>query len=430
MSVRRTPLRVGYTTTLICGASFFSYLDRAGISILVEPIKADLALSDAQIGLLTGFAFSLTYALFGVPLARITDTGNRIRLLAICVAVWSIATALAGAVSNFLQMILTRVVVGIGEAGGFPAANSLIGDLYSPETRTRGMSWMQLSVAAGSWLGLIAVGLVADGFGWRAAFIAMGAPGLVLAGLIWFTVTEPARGRFSRSVPKDAAKPSASAEAVPPANWWQAVRAVLARRTIQHLLIGFAIVSFCGSGANAWLGAFFMRSHGLDVAGVGLLLGSVGGVGALTGAAIGVVIGPYLVKRDRRWELWVPALGFAILVPIYLCVFLVDNVVVASIALGVAILIFNLTSGFVLASMQSVLPVAIRGMGVAMLMMAVNLIGGGAGPLLVGALSDYWAPTMGAESLRYAMVAGISVMGWGVVHFWLSSRHYRDELIA
>ena len=122
-------------------------------------------------------------------------------------------------------------------------------------------------------------------------------------------------------------------------------------------------------------------------------------------------------------------MAFGVLVPIYLCMFLVSNLAVASIALGIAILLFNLTSGFVLSSLQSVLPAGIRGMGVAMLMLAVNLIGGGTGPLLVGMLSDYWAASLGDESLRYAMVAGISVMGWGVIHFWMASRHYLNEMV-
>jgi MFS family permease len=276
---KENTMHLGYATALICGASFFSYLDRAGLSILVEPIKADLELSDAQIGLLTGLAFSLTYALFGIPLARLTDTGNRARLLAACLAVWSIATAMAAAATNFLQLILTRVIVGIGEAGGFPASNSLIGDLYTPEQRTRGMSWMQMSIAAGSWLGLIAVGFVADAFGWRIAFIAMGAPGILLAWVIWLTMKEPERGRFA----------SNDSSAQPPADWVASIRAVFARKTVQHLLFGFAVVSFCGSGTNAWLGAFFMRSHDLDVAGVGLLLGTAGGIGAMAGAALGVL---------------------------------------------------------------------------------------------------------------------------------------------
>lgn len=412
--------RLAYATALICGASFFSYLDRAGVSILVEPIKSDLGLSDAQIGLLTGMAFSLTYALFGIPLARLTDTGNRARLLAVCLAVWSIATAMAAAATNFLQLILTRVLVGIGEAGGFPASNSLIGDLYTPEQRTRGMSWMQMSIAAGSWLGLIAIGFVAEALGWRVAFIAMGAPGILLAGVIWFTLKEPQRGRFATN----------ESSAQPPEDWVASIRAVFARKTVQHLLFGFAIVSFCGSGTNAWLGAFFMRSHDLDVAGVGVLLGTAGGIGALTGAALGVLVGPKLIKRDRRWEIWLPAGGFAALVPIYVCMLLASSIELATVSLGFAVLIFNLTSGFVLSSLQSVLPSAIRGMGVAMLMLAVNLIGGGAGPLLVGILSDYLAPLYGADGLRYALLAGISLMGWGVIHFWISSRYYRQELVS
>jgi hypothetical protein len=173
-----------------------------------------------------------------------------------------------------------------------------------------------------------------------------------------------------------------------------------------------------------------MRSHDLDVAGVGLLLGTAGGIGAMAGAALGVLAGPKLIKRDRRWEIWLPAGGFAALVPIYLCMLLVSSIEIATFSLGLAVLIFNLTSGFVLSSLQSVLPIAIRGMGVAMLMLAVNLIGGGAGPLLVGILSDYLAPAYGADGLRYSLVAGISIMGWGVIHFWISSRYYRQELVS
>ncbi len=155
------PVLVHATVMLGC-VNLFHALDRAALSVLIEPIKADLDLSDTQLGVLTGFAFSLTYALFGIPLARLADTRNRVKLLSICLAVWSAATAIAGLAQSFIQLALTRVMVGIGEAGGAPSTVSMIGDFYAPENRSRGMSWYQLGGAAGGTLGLALVGVLAD----------------------------------------------------------------------------------------------------------------------------------------------------------------------------------------------------------------------------------------------------------------------------
>ena len=141
-----------HATVLLGFVNLFQALDRAALSVLVQPIKLDLGLSDTQLGLLTGFAFSLTYALFGIPLARLADTQSRVKLLAACLAIWSTATAIAGFAQNFVQLALTRVVIGIGEAGGAPASTSMLGDYYTPENRSRGMSWYQLGGAAGGTL--------------------------------------------------------------------------------------------------------------------------------------------------------------------------------------------------------------------------------------------------------------------------------------
>ena len=184
-----------YATTLIALVSGFNFLDRSGLAILIEPIKQEFELTDTQIGILTGFAFSLTYAVFAIPLARFADTRNRVRLLSACIAVWSVATVLSGTVNSFLQMALTRVVVGIGEAGGNPTSVSMIGDYYTPETRTRGLSFFNLGAGAGATLGLALIGVIADQFGWRVAFFAMGLPGILLAVLILTTLREPVRGR-------------------------------------------------------------------------------------------------------------------------------------------------------------------------------------------------------------------------------------------
>jgi MFS family permease len=153
-----------HATVLLCLVNMFNALDRGTLAILVEPIKTDLGLSDTQLGLLTGFAFSLTYALFGIPLARLADTRSRVKLLSLCLAVWSVATATAGFAQNFIQLALTRVVVGIGEAAGSPASVSMMGEYYTPESRSRGMSLFMLGGVTGDALGLGLVGVIADHF--------------------------------------------------------------------------------------------------------------------------------------------------------------------------------------------------------------------------------------------------------------------------
>ena len=179
--------------------SLFNYMDRYGISILVEPMKAELNLTDTQIGILTGFAFSLTYGLFGIPLGRLADTRNRVKLLSACLAVWSTATALMGAATNFVQLALARVFVGIGEAGGTPSSNSIIGDYYAPEVRTRGLSLFSLGSTVGATFGIGLVGILADQVDRRMTFVYMGVPGLLVAVLFLLTVQEPPRGRFQQS---------------------------------------------------------------------------------------------------------------------------------------------------------------------------------------------------------------------------------------
>jgi MFS family permease len=353
----------------------FNALDRGALAILVEPIKTDLGLSDTQLGLLTGFAFSLTYALFGIPLARLADTRSRVKLLSACLAVWSIATAIAGFAQNFIQLALTRVVVGIGEAGGSPASVSMMGEYYKPESRSRGMSLFMLGGVTGGALGLGLVGVIADHYGWRVALFTMGLPGLLLAIVLLTTLREPPRGRFQ----------STSERFDTDIAWYQAVAQVLSRRTMQHLLLAYGIGAFGGAGVSAWLGAFFMRSHGMSLSEVGGLLGVLAGLASFPGVMFGVVFGPRVVRRDRRWELWWPGAVYLTIVPTWMLTLYISD---------------------------------------------LYLVGTGAGPLLVGYLSDVLTPTLGGGSLRYAMIIGVMFISWGAFHFFIAAKHLRNELVS
>lgn len=409
-----------YATVLLCLVNMFNALDRAALAILVEPIKSDLGLSDTQLGLLTGFAFSLTYALFGIPLARLADTRSRVKLLSVCLAIWSVATAIAGFAQNFIQLAMTRVVVGIGEAGGSPASLSMMGEYYTPENRSRGMNLFMLGAAVGGSLGLGLVGVIADYYGWRVALFAMGLPGVLLAIVILTTLREPPRGRFqtnSEQFDTDIA-------------WYQSIAQVLSRRTMIHLLVAYGISAFGGAGISAWLGAFFMRSHNLSLSEVGGLLGVLVGLASFAGVMVGVVFGPKAVQRDRRWELWWPGTIYLAIVPVWMLTLYVSNLYLVATMLAVVVALSSSCVGFVLTSLQSVLPAHLRGMGTAVIMFASNLVGTGAGPLLVGYLSDAMTPALGAESLRYAMMIGIAFIGWGAIHYFIAARHLRNELVS
>ncbi|MDC1328763.1 MFS transporter [Pseudomonadales bacterium] len=412
--------QVIHATLLLCLVNMFNALDRGALAILVEPIKTDLGLSDTQLGLLTGFAFSLTYALFGIPLARLADTRSRVKLLSVCLAVWSVATAIAGFAQNFIQLALTRVVVGIGEAGGSPASVSLMGDYYTPENRSRGMNLFMLGGVAGGSLGLGLVGVIADQYGWRIALFTMGLPGLLLALVLLTTLREPPRGRFQ----------STSERFDTDIAWYQAIAQVLSRRTMQHLLLAYGISAFGGAGVSAWLGAFFMRSHGLSLSEVGGLLGVLAGLASFVGVMIGVVFGPRVVRRDRRWELWWPGAVYLTIVPTWILTLYISDLYLVVFMLAVTVALSSSCVGFVLTSIQSVLPAHLRGMGTAAVMFASNLVGTGAGPLLVGYLSDVLTPTLGSDSLRYAMIIGVSFISWGAFHFFIAAKHIRNELVS
>ncbi len=412
--------QVIHATVLLSLVNMFNALDRGALAILVQPIKTDFGLSDTQLGLLTGFAFSLTYALFGIPLARLADTRSRVKLLSVCLVVWSAATAIAGLAQNFIQLALTRVVVGIGEAGGSPASLSMMSEYYTPENRSRGMNLFMLGAAVGGSLGLGLVGVIADHYGWRIALISMGLPGVLLAIVLLTTLPEPPRGRFqinSKQFDTDIV-------------WYQAIAQVLSRRTMLHLVVAYGICAFGGAGVSAWLGAFFMRSHGMSLSEVGVLLGILAGVASFIGVMIGVVFGPKAVRRDRRWEVWWPGAAYLAIVPIWVLTLYVSNLYIVTAMLAVAIVLSSSCVGFVLTSIQSVLPAHLRGMGTAALMFASNLVGAGAGPLLVGYLSDALMPVLGDESLRWAMIISVTIIGWGAIHFFVAAKHLRNELVS
>lgn len=394
---------------LLALVSFFNYLDRLVISVMAEPIKRDLGLSDTQLGLVSGLAFALLYAGCGLPLARVADRGSRKWLLAACLTVWSAMTAVTGVTRNFAELFAARMAVGIGEAGCVPSAHSMIGDMVPPERRAFAVGVFQAGGLVGLSVGMAVAGLATERFGWRATLAGLGLAGLPLAALIAATMREPRR-----------APARTGAESI-----GGALRALATRRPLIHLIAGLSIGAFATYGMAQWLPAFFIRSHGTSLAAVGLYGALFGGIAAVSGTIAGGAAMIKLRPRDARWELWLPAICYCAALPLYAASFAVASLY-ASLGIQFAAVLLAAGGGAVaIAANQSFAEPDRRATAVAVMMFLSSLIGLGLGPAAVGALSDALAARFGAQSLRWSLVASTLFLGWAAWHFLAAARAAR-----
>ncbi|MBL8772980.1 MAG: MFS transporter [Phenylobacterium sp.] len=404
-----------WALAVLTAVSFFNYMDRMVLAVLLEPIKAELGLSDSQLGLLSGLAFAAFYATLGIPLARLADRTSRVRLLAVCVATWSLMTAATGLARSFGGLFLARVGVGVGEAGCVPAAHSLIGDYMPGPRRALGISVFQAGGLAGLSGGLILTGLLADQLGWRAALFAVGLAGVPLALIIALTLREPARQGH------DAPASTEPAGA--------ALRALLGRPALRHLVLALSVGAFATYGLTQWIPAFFIRVHGLSLTQIGLWSGTASGVGGILGVMLGGWLATRLIPRDPRWELWLPAIAYGGSAPLYAAVFLAPS---PFLAIGIKLAATFLAAsggGVALSAIQSFAEPHRRATAVSLTLFLSSLLGLGLGPWLVGVASDALAPALGRESLRYALLISTAALLWAGLHFLLSARRaLRDRL--
>ncbi len=248
---------LNYVLFMLAVVAFFNYLDRMVLSMLLQPIKDELGFSDAQLGLLTGFAFALFYATFGIPIARLADRKSRVTILSVCMALWSAMTAACGLAQNFVHMLLARMGVGVGEAGCVPTSHSLLSDYVPPEKRALALGIFQTGGALGVMFGFIAAGWIADQWGWRWAFFLVGIPGILVAIIAKMTLKDPPRGNYS-----DAPEPESE-------TFMSAVRALLGRKTFVHIVIAYSVGLFAIYGINGWKPTFYVRVHDMSLTDVG-----------------------------------------------------------------------------------------------------------------------------------------------------------------
>jgi len=409
--------RAWYVLGLLFAAYTLSFLDRQILSILFQPIKLEMDLSDTQLGLLGGIALALFYATLGLPLAMLADRSNRVRIVTGSLVVFSTMTAACGVAQNFWQLFLARIGVGVGEAGVNPSSHSIIADIFPHERRSTAMGVLATGANVGQLLGLVIGGVLSTYYGWRVAIVAVGLPGLLLAVVFRLTVTEPQRG---------ASEGRAASGSAPPLK--ESLLYMWRNQAMRHLIIGSMLKGTAGYGVGSWLPSLFIRSHGLTGAQVGLLLGLLSGILGGTGALLGGYLNDRLSKREAGNGLAFIALATAGVYPLAVGAYLSGDLRLAVALILIPVFVNNMFLAPSLALVQSLARVRMRAVASAVKMLTLNLVGLGLGPFAVGFFSDSLQSSFGERSLGIAMSIVASSGVWGALHFYISSRHMEAGL--
>lgn len=383
--------------------------DRQIIGVVAEPVKNEFGLSDTMLGLVGGTAFALVYPTLGLAIARIADRLNRRNILAACLALWSAMTMLCGVAPGFWFLAAARTGVAVGEAGYAPCTHSLIADSVSPAHRATAFSVIVVGISAGGLVASIIGGLVAENYGWRAAFLALGAPGLVVSALVYFTLKEPARLGA-------AAAPARSAANVFGALMKSPAFLLCAAGSAFHLMVSYGLAAF---GV-----AYFVRAHEMSVGEAAVILGVAAAVAGALGSVIGGAAGDFLAKRDRRWLAWWPALTIFAATFIGVPAFLTPGVVFALIGAVAAVFFGTLYQPASYALVQGIADPRERASAAALMIFIQNLAGLGLGPLLIGLVSDALTPSFGAGALGMAIACAFLLNIPSAAAFYLSGRFW------
>lgn len=413
-----------YLLALLLVIYAFNWVDRFALGLLLQDIKRDLNLTDAELGLLTGMAFALFYSTFGLPIARWADRGNRNLIITLSTGLWSAALALTGLVGNFAQLLMIRVGVAIGEAGCVPPAQSLIADNFDRAQRPRATAIYMLGVPLAAVFGYFVAGYLNKHFGWRMTFFFLALPGLGLAVLAFLTLREPRMGSAKQGRPRELTTAPA-----PPAVR-TVVKVLWRNTTFRHLLLCWSMVSFFGTGIGQWKPAFFIRTYGLETSEVGIWFATIYGVCALAGLYFGGEVATRLFSNNERMQFRAIALAYCIFGAVHAAMFVASTQYVAFALLAVSTVGIYTAHGPFFAAIQSLVPASMRATATAIIYLFSNLIGLGLGPLAVGALSDFLHPQFGDSSLRYSLLTLCAGYLWAAWHLWAAGKTVLQDLAA
>ncbi|MEI9851332.1 MAG: MFS transporter [Sphingomonas sp.] len=435
----------GYFLALTATISAFAVIDRIALLTVGQAIKDDLGISDFEFGLVSGLAFAAVYALVGLPLARLADTGNRVRLIAWSIAIWSVFSMLGGFARSFVQLMLCRVVVGIGEAGVQPPAVAIVSDLYPREKRGTALALLSIGLPVGTLAGAIGAGYLADAYSWRTVFVILGVPGLLLALIAWATLRDPPRGLSDGLV---------VAAGDPAPRTLDTIRHLARLRSFRHIVAGLALTYFAAAGIGSFLPQYFARTFALGLGATGLMFGLVASGSNLVGNVAGGVTVDWISRRDPRWYAWLPGIGIFCAAPLYILSFTIPEPVLATAVLVLAGMVLFLHYAPAQAALQNMVEPRMRATAAFVFFFIVTMLGYGVGPTLLGLVSDmlaarafapgdFAAACLGgaadpataarcrhasARGIGQAMTAMSGLFFWAGIHFLIAARTVAADL--
>jgi predicted MFS family arabinose efflux permease len=406
-----------YALGLLVLVYISNYADRILLGILLPAIKAEFSLTDTELGFLHGTAFAIFYATLGVPIAIYADRGNRKLVIVAATAMWSAMTALCGMAQSYWQLVFARIGVGVGEAGSNPPSHSIISDLFTLKYRGTALAIFSQGVSLGIVVGLYGGAQIAEAYGWRVAFYALGLPGILIALLVLFTLVEPRRGA-AEAQPLSANIPT----------FGETIRFIASQRSLRHIITGATLTTLVGYSGVLWWPSFIVRSHGLSPADMSAFLALVFGVGSGFGIFLGGYLSDYFGRRDVKLMPRVVTVATLIGLPFGAAIYLVDNSTLVFLLIGIPAAAGGMYLGPSLAMAQSLVAVRMRTVASALFLFIINLIGMGLGSVMIGGMSDALTPQYGQDALRYTLLIVMVFNVWAAYHFWRAGRYMEADL--
>ncbi|MBY0420757.1 MAG: MFS transporter, partial [Parvularculaceae bacterium] len=389
----------------------FNFLDRQIIAIVSPAVKAELGLSDSTLGLLKGLAFAVLYTTLGIPIAWLADRWSRVNIVSISLAVWSLFTALSGLAQNALHLILARIGVGIGEAGGTPPSHSILSDYFPKERRASALAFFSLGIPIGQMIAFLAGGWVVQNLGWREAFLLVGLPGVALAVVLKMTVREPVRGAMEKADRKTV-------------SFKEGLSTLLRIPTYWGIIAGVTAASFTGYGMGMWAVDFYKRTYDLSYTEITVPLGLLNGLAYALGTYLGGALTDRFGAKDKGAYAWIPALGMLATIPVGALSLWAETPFWAFFWTAPFLIGLGMYLGPSMSIVQTLAPVNLRAFATAFYFFILNLIALGLAPLWIGVMSDVFAKTYGETTgLRMALTTlGVSSLIAALIFFWTSRK--------
>jgi predicted MFS family arabinose efflux permease len=400
-----------YVLAMLTLVYVFNFVDRQLLVILQESIKKELSLSDTQLGLLSGFTFAIFYVTMGIPIARFADKSNRKNIIAVSLFLWSAMTAVSGLARNFFQLLMARIGVGVGEAGGSPPAHAMISDYFPPQRRATALAIYSTGIYIGMLVGFLIGGYLNEELGWRTAFFALGVPGVLLSLLFFLTVREPRRGAMDVQLLTTESH-----------SFIQVLKTLYSKITFRYLSLATGLLVFCIYGLSNWAPSFLSRLHGMTKTETGVALGLIFGIGGALGSFSGGLLTDHFAKNDKSWYLKIPGYAIIVSIPFLGGALFLEDPLLSLVCLGLCNALYSMYLGPAITVVHSLVPASMRALSSAVLFLVLNFIGLGFGPLTIGIVSDMLTSALGIESLRYAMSIMLVV---SAVSTWLFFRAAR-----